>query len=114
VTGDGAGGGPALVLRADRLRAARRVLVARQVVLSAAAGDVVAVEGANGSGKSTLLAAAAGVLPTGQAGRRPASVGYAPNAPTSCPAWPCGAGSPAWGGRRGCPAPKPPGRRPSC
>jgi ABC-type Mn2+/Zn2+ transport system ATPase subunit len=78
VTGDGAGGGPALVLRADRLRAARRVLVARQVVLSAAAGDVVAVEGANGSGKSTLLAAAAGVLPTGQAGRRPASVGYAP------------------------------------
>jgi ABC-type Mn2+/Zn2+ transport system ATPase subunit len=66
------------VLRADRLRAARRVLVARQVVLSAAAGDVVAVEGANGSGKSTLLAAAAGVLPTGQAGRRPGSVGYAP------------------------------------
>jgi ABC-type Mn2+/Zn2+ transport system ATPase subunit len=66
------------VLRADRLRAARRVLVARQVLLSAAAGDVVAVEGANGSGKSTLLAAAAGVLPTGQAGRRPASVGYAP------------------------------------
>jgi len=78
VTGDSAGGGPALVLRADRLRAARRVLVARQVMLSAAAGDVVAVEGANGSGKSTLLAAAAGVLPTGQAGRRPASVGYAP------------------------------------
>jgi len=66
------------VLRADRLRAARRVLVARRVSLSAAAGDVVAVEGANGSGKSTLLAAAAGVLPTGQAGRRPASVGYAP------------------------------------
>src|SRR5215472_8663454 len=75
---DGAGGGPVLVLRADRLRAARRVLVARQVMLSAAAGDVVAVEGANGSGKSTLLAAAAGVLPTGQAGRRPSSVGYAP------------------------------------
>ena len=66
------------MLRADRLRAARRVLVARRVLLSAAAGDVVAVEGANGSGKSTLLAAAAGVLPTGQAGRRPASVGYAP------------------------------------
>jgi ABC-type multidrug transport system ATPase subunit len=78
VTGDDVGGGPVLVLRADRLRAARRVLVARRVVLSAAAGDVVAVEGANGSGKSTLLAAAAGVLPTGQAGRRPASVGYAP------------------------------------
>ena len=66
------------MLRADRLRAARRVLVARRVMLSAAAGDVVAVEGANGSGKSTLLAAAAGVLPTGQAARRPASVGYAP------------------------------------
>jgi len=78
VTGDGARGGPVLVLQADRLRAARRVLVARQVRLSAAAGDVVAVEGANGSGKSTLLAAAAGVLPTGQAGRRPSSVGYAP------------------------------------
>jgi ABC-2 type transport system ATP-binding protein len=72
------GGEPVLVLRADRLRAARRVLVARQVAVSAEAGDVVAVEGANGSGKSTLLAAAAGVLPTGQAGRRPASVGYAP------------------------------------
>jgi hypothetical protein len=71
-------GEPVLVLRADRLRAARRVLVARQVEVSAEAGDVVAVEGANGSGKSTLLAAAAGVLPTGQAGRRPASVGYAP------------------------------------
>jgi ABC-2 type transport system ATP-binding protein len=71
-------GAPVLVLRAERLRAARNVLVARQVMVSAAAGDVVAVEGANGSGKSTLLAAAAGVLPTGQAGRRPASVGYAP------------------------------------
>jgi hypothetical protein len=32
------------MLRADRLRAARRVLVARRVMLSAAAGDVVAVE----------------------------------------------------------------------
>jgi ABC-2 type transport system ATP-binding protein len=71
-------GAPVLVLRAERLRAARNVLVARQVMVSAAAGEVVAVEGANGSGKSTLLAAAAGVLPTGQAGRRPASVGYAP------------------------------------
>jgi ABC-2 type transport system ATP-binding protein len=71
-------GAPVLVLRAERLRAARRVLVARQVVVSAAAGEVVAVEGANGSGKSTLLAAAAGVLSTGQNGRRPASVGYAP------------------------------------
>jgi ABC-type Mn2+/Zn2+ transport system ATPase subunit len=69
---------PVLVLRAERLRAARKVLVARQVLVSAAAGEVVAVEGANGSGKSTLLAAAAGVLPTGQVGRRPASVGYAP------------------------------------
>jgi ATPase subunit of ABC transporter with duplicated ATPase domains len=49
-----------LILRVARLRAARRVLVARQVGLSAAAGDVVAVEGVNGAGKSTLLAAAAG------------------------------------------------------
>jgi len=71
-------GTPVLVLRAERLRAARKVLVARQVMVSAAAGEVVAVEGVNGSGKSTLLAAAAGVLPTGQNGRRPASVGYAP------------------------------------
>jgi ABC-2 type transport system ATP-binding protein len=71
-------GAPVLVLRAERLRAARKALVARQVMVSAAAGQVVAVEGANGSGKSTLLAAAAGVLPTGQDGRRPASVGYAP------------------------------------
>jgi ABC-type branched-subunit amino acid transport system ATPase component len=69
---------PALVLRVDKLRAARRVLVARQVALSAAPGDVVAVEGANGSGKSTLLAAAAGLLPVGHDTRRPASVGYAP------------------------------------
>jgi ABC-2 type transport system ATP-binding protein len=69
---------PVLVLRAERLRAARKVLVARQVMVSAAAGEVVAVEGVNGSGKSTLLAAAAGVLPAGQVGRRPASVGYAP------------------------------------
>jgi len=69
---------PALVLRTDKLRAARRVLVARAVALSAAPGDVVAVEGVNGSGKSTLLAAAAGLLPTGPGSRRPASVGYAP------------------------------------
>ncbi|HEY5990120.1 MAG TPA: ATP-binding cassette domain-containing protein [Streptosporangiaceae bacterium] len=67
-----------LVLRADKLRAARGVLVARQVELSAAPGDVVAVEGVNGSGKSTLLAAAAGLLPAGRSSRRPASVGYAP------------------------------------
>ncbi len=69
---------PALVLRADRLRAARGVVVARQVALSAAPGDVVAVEGVNGSGKSTLLAATAGLLPTSRGTRRPASVGYAP------------------------------------
>jgi ABC-type Mn2+/Zn2+ transport system ATPase subunit len=73
------GAGAVLVVRAEELRAARRVLVAREVSLSAAAGDVVAVEGPNGSGKSTLLAAAAGLLPTGRSGgRRPASVGYAP------------------------------------
>jgi ABC-2 type transport system ATP-binding protein len=76
MTGDGTP--HALVLRAGRLRAARRVLVATQVALAAAPGDVVAVEGANGSGKSTLLAAAAGLLPAGHATRRPASVGYAP------------------------------------
>ena len=33
------------------------VVVARDVTLAAAPGDVVAVEGPNGSGKSTLLAA---------------------------------------------------------
>jgi ABC-2 type transport system ATP-binding protein len=69
---------PALVLRTDRLRAARGVVVARQVALSASPGDVVAVEGVNGSGKSTLLAATAGLLPTSGGTRRPASVGYAP------------------------------------
>jgi energy-coupling factor transporter ATP-binding protein EcfA2 len=54
---------PLLVVRARRLRAARGVVVARDVALTAAPGDVVAVEGPNGSGKSTLLAAAAGLLP---------------------------------------------------
>ena len=58
--------------------AARRVEVARQVAVTARAGDVVAVEGVNGSGKSTLLAAAAGVLPAGRGSRRPRTVGYAP------------------------------------
>ena len=58
--------------------AARRVEVARQVAVTAAAGDVVAVEGANGSGKSTLLAAAAGLLPAGRGSRHPPAVGYAP------------------------------------
>jgi ABC-type lipoprotein export system ATPase subunit len=48
------------------------------VTVTASPGDVVAVEGPNGSGKSTLLAAAAGLLPSGPASRRPASVGYAP------------------------------------
>jgi ABC-type multidrug transport system ATPase subunit len=46
---------PVLVVRARRLRAARGVVVARDVTLDAAPGDVVAVEGPNGSGKSTLL-----------------------------------------------------------
>jgi len=48
---------PALLVRARRLRAARGVVVARDVTLAAAPGGVVAVEGPNGSGKSTLLAA---------------------------------------------------------
>ena len=64
-------------MRAARLRAARRVLVARDVELTAAAGDVVAVEGVNGAGKSTLLAAAAGLLPAGPGCLRPPTVGYA-------------------------------------
>jgi ABC-type Na+ transport system ATPase subunit NatA len=58
---------PLVVVRARRLRAARGVVVARDVALTAAPGDVVAVEGPNGSGKSTLLAAAAGVLPARRA-----------------------------------------------
>jgi energy-coupling factor transporter ATP-binding protein EcfA2 len=69
---------PALVLRADPLRATRQVPVAAQVSLAASAGEVVVVEGANGSGQSTLLAAAAGLLPAGPGTRRPASVGFAP------------------------------------
>src|SRR5689334_12247476 len=69
---------PALLVRARRLRAARGVVVARDVTLAAAPGDVVAVEGPNGSGKSTLLAAAAGLLPAGGASVRPGSVGYSP------------------------------------
>jgi len=69
---------PALLVRARRLRAARGVVVARDVTLKAAPGDVVAVEGPNGSGKSTLLAAAAGLLPADKASVRPGSVGYSP------------------------------------
>jgi ABC-type Mn2+/Zn2+ transport system ATPase subunit len=69
---------PVLLVRARRLRAARGVVVARDVALDAAPGDVVAVEGPNGSGKSTLLAAAAGLLPADNASVRPGSVGYSP------------------------------------
>ena len=76
---------PALVVRARRLRAARGVVVARDVTLKAAPGDVVAVEGPNGSGKSTLLAAAAGLLPADIASVRPGSVGYSPERAGSLP-----------------------------
>ena len=69
---------PVLLVRARKLRAARGVVVARDVTLDAAPGDVVAVEGPNGSGKSTLLAAAAGLLPADGASVRPGSVGYSP------------------------------------
>ena len=69
---------PVLLVRARTLRAARGVVVARDVALDAAPGDVVAVEGPNGSGKSTLLAAAAGLLPADGASVRPGSVGYSP------------------------------------
>ena len=69
---------PVLVVRARRLRAARGVVVARDVTLDAVPGEVVAVEGPNGSGKSTLLAAAAGLLPADNASVRPGSVGYSP------------------------------------
>ena len=69
---------PVLLVRARKLRAARGVVVARDVRLDAAPGDVVAVEGPNGSGKSTLLAAAAGLPPADGASVRPGSVGYSP------------------------------------
>ena len=69
---------PVLLVRARKLRAARGVVVARDVTLDAAPGAVVAVEGPNGSGKSTLLAAAAGLLPADGASVRPGSVGYSP------------------------------------
>jgi ABC-type multidrug transport system ATPase subunit len=73
------------VVRARRLRAARGVVVARDVTLTAAPGDVVAVEGPNGSGKSTLLAAAAGLLPADIRCVRPGSVGYSPERAGSLP-----------------------------
>jgi ABC-type Mn2+/Zn2+ transport system ATPase subunit len=76
---------PAFVLAAKRLRAARGVTVATDVTLTAASGDVIAVEGPNGSGKTTLLAATAGLLPGGRPKVRPASVGYAPERASALP-----------------------------
>ena len=69
---------PSLVVRAARLRAARGVVVASDVEVTAPGGSVVAVEGPNGSGKSTVLAATAGLLPTDAPSRRPATIGFAP------------------------------------
>jgi ABC-type Mn2+/Zn2+ transport system ATPase subunit len=79
---------PAFVLRARRLRAARGVTVASDVALTASPGEVIAVEGPNGSGKTTLLTAAAGLLPSGNATVRPASVGYAPERASVLPRMP--------------------------
>jgi len=79
---------PAFVLRTRRLRAARGVTVATNVALAASRGEVIAVEGPNGSGKTTLLAAAAGLLPAGNAEVRPASVGYAPERASVLPRMP--------------------------
>jgi ABC-2 type transport system ATP-binding protein len=79
---------PAFVLEAKRLRAARGVTVAGTVALTAAPGEVVAVEGPNGSGKTTLLTAAAGLLPAGSAKVRPASVGFAPERASVLPRMP--------------------------
>src|SRR5256885_13350858 len=97
---------PALLVRARRLRAARGVVVARDVMLAAAPGDVVAVEGPNGSGKSTLLAAAAGLLPADGASVRPGSVGYSPERAGALPRipiqrWLLGAGPAAVRGEGG-------------
>jgi hypothetical protein len=61
---------PTLVLTARRLRAARGVVVARDVSVTASAGDVVAVEGPNGSGKSTLPDVLRAALDAGLAIRR--------------------------------------------
>jgi ABC-type Mn2+/Zn2+ transport system ATPase subunit len=79
---------PAFVLRTRRLRAARGVTVATDVALTASPGEVIAVEGPNGAGKTTLLAAAAGLLPEGNAKVRPASVGYAPERASVLPRMP--------------------------
>jgi ABC-type Mn2+/Zn2+ transport system ATPase subunit len=79
---------PAFVLRTRRLRAARGVTVAKDVALTASAGDVIAVEGPNGSGKTTLLTAAAGLLPAGNASVRPPTAGYSPERASVLPRMP--------------------------
>ena len=89
---------PVFVLRARRLRAARGVVVARNVSPTASPGDVVAVEGPNGSGKTMLLAAAAGLLPDGGTAVRPGSVGYAPERAGVLPRIALHPGLPGWPG----------------